>query len=173
MSARFNPIIQNGYVVKDLDKAMHHWSGKCGVGPFFVLEHIKFGDLYFRGQRTSIDMTAAIAYWGEMQIELIYQHDDAPSIYTDFSRSKGEGLQHVGVMTDSVEKHLAELAQSGIKPTQWGATATGIQFAYLDTDLHPGGMIELVESGAAINAFFSLAREASRNWNGRDPVRRL
>jgi hypothetical protein len=165
--------MQNGYVVRDLERAMHHWSGKCGVGPFFVLEHIEIGELWFRGQPARIDMSVGIAYWGDVQIELIYQHDDSPSIYTDFAKSKGEGLQHVGVMTGSVEKQLAELAEAGIKPTQWGSTATGIHFAYVDTDLHPGGMIELIESGPAINAFFGMAREASRNWNGRDPVRRL
>ena len=173
MSPRFNPIVQNGYVVKDLDKAMHHWSTVCGVGPFFVLEHIRFGELMFRGQPTQIDMSVGVAYWGEMQVELIYQHDDAPSIYSEFARAKGEGLQHVGVMTDSVEAQLQELAEAGIKPTQWGATGNGIQFAYVNTDLHPGGMIELIERGPAINAFFGMARTAAQNWNGRDPVRRL
>jgi hypothetical protein len=48
-----------------------------------------------------------------------------------------------------------------------------VQFAYVDTDMHPGGMIELVESGPMITTFFSMAREAARNWDGRDPVRRL
>jgi hypothetical protein len=173
MTPRFNPIIQNGYVVKDLEAALDHWTQKCGIGPFFLLEHINFAKLMFRGQPTKIDMTAAIAYWGDVQVELIYQHDDAPSIYTEFSRSKGEGLQHVGVMTDSVERHLAELAKVGIKPTQWGHTEAGVQFAYVDTDMHPGGMIELVESGPMIITFFNMAREAARNWDGRDPVRRL
>jgi hypothetical protein len=173
MTPRFNPIIQNGYVVKDLEAALDHWTRKCGIGPFFLLEHINFARLMFRGQPTKIDMTAAIAYWGEVQVELICQHDDAPSIYTEFSRSKGEGLQHVGVMTDSVERHLAELAKVGIKPTQWGHTEAGVQFAYVDTDFHPGGMIEIVESGPMITTFFNMAREAARNWDGRDPIRRL
>jgi hypothetical protein len=173
MKPRFNPIIQNGYVVRNLEAALDHWTRKCGIGPCFVLEHSNFAKLMFRGQPTKIDMTAAIAYWGDVQVELIYQHDDAPSIYTEFSRSKGEGLQHVGVMTDSVERHLAELAKVGIKPTQWGHTEAGVQFAYVDTDMHPGGMIELVESGPMITTFFNMAREAARNWDGRDPVRRL
>ena len=173
MKPRFNPIIQNGYVVRDLEASLHHWTHKCGVGPFFLLEHIIFAKLMFRGQPTKIDMTAAIAYWGDVQIELIFQHDDSPSIYTEFSRSKGEGLQHVGVMTDSVEGQLAELAKVGIQPTQWGHTGAGVHFAYVDTDFHPGGMIEIVESGPAITTFFNMAREAARGWNGRDPVRRL
>ena len=173
MPARFSPIVQNGYVVRDLERSMDHWTQKCGIGPFFLLEHINFAKLMFRGQPTKIDMTAAIAYWGDVQVELIYQHDKAPSIYTEFAAAKGEGLQHVGVMTDSVDEHLAQLAKHDVEPVQWGATATGIRFAYVNTDQHPGGMIELIERGPAIDAFFGMAREAARTWDGRDPVRRL
>ena len=52
------------------------------------------GDL-FRGKLTKIDMSAAIAYSGDLQIELIYQHDDAPSIYTELPRGGRSGLQHI------------------------------------------------------------------------------
>jgi hypothetical protein len=173
MNARFGPIIQNGYVVRDLERAMNHWTQVVGVGPFFVLEHIEFGELLLRGKPTRIDLTVGVAYWGAVQIELIQQQDDAPSIYTEFAAAKGEGLQHVGVMTDSVEAHLQELRAVGVKPVQWGATAAGVRFAYVDTDQHPGGMIELIERGRAIESFFGMAREAARDWNGRDPVRRL
>jgi hypothetical protein len=173
MSARFGPIVQNGYVVRDLERAMRHWTDVVGVGPFFVLEHIQFGDVFLRGRPMQIDLTVGVAYWGDVQVELIYQHDDSPSIYTEFAAAKGAGLQHVGVMTDSVEEHLATLAPLGVTPVQWGATANGIRFAYVDTDHHPGGMIELIERGPAIEAFFGMAREAARNWNGRDPIRRL
>ena len=173
MSPRFGPIVQNGYVVRDLERAMHHWTSTVGVGPFFVLEHIEFGEVLLRGQPMRIDLSVGVAYWGEVQVELIHQHDDAPSIYSEFAAAKGEGLQHVGVMTDSVEEHLARLALVGVKPVQWGATASGIRFAYVDTDQHPGGMIELIERGRAIESFFGMAREAARNWDGRDPVRRL
>jgi hypothetical protein len=173
MGARFGPIVQNGYVVRDLERAMRHWTDVVGVGPFFVLEHIQFGDVFLRGRPMQIDLTVGVAYWGDVQVELIYQHDDSPSIYTEFAAAKGAGLQHVGVMTDSVEEHLATLAPLGVTPVQWGATANGIRFAYVDTDHHPGGMIELIERGPAIEAFFGMAREAARNWNGRDPIRRL
>jgi hypothetical protein len=56
---------------------------------------------------------------------------------------------------------------------QWGATANGIRFAYLETDEIPGSMVELIESGPAINEFFALVRRAAQGWDGSDPVRRL
>ena len=169
----FGPIVQNAFVVRDLESSVAHWSAKVGVGPFYVLEHIAFGSVFFRGAPLSLDMSVAIAQWGEMQIELIVQHDSTPSIYTEFSARHGEGLQHLGVMTDSLDAHLERLRPLGVEPVQWGATAAGMRFAYLNSDRHPGGMIELIESGPAVEAFFSMIRKAAANWDGTRPLRRL
>jgi hypothetical protein len=169
----FGPIVQNAYVVRDLAVAAHHWSSKVGIGPFYAIEHIAFGAVYFRGAPLAIDMSVAIAQWGEIQIELIQQHDSAASIYTEFAARHGEGLQHVGVMTPSLDEHLAGLKSQGIAPVQWGATATGMRFAYVGTDAHPGGMIELIETGPAVEAFFAMVRKAAIGWDGTRPLRRL
>lgn len=173
MAVPFGPILQNGYVVRDLEKAVHHWAGTLGVGPFFLLEHIAFGDVYFHGKPLSIDLSVAVGYWHELQIELIVQHDDAPSIYTQFAKEHGEGLQHLGVMVDALDPEVERLKKLNVEPVQWGATATGIRFAYVSTDAHPGGMLELIEQGPAISAFFGMARDAARQWDGRNPLRRL
>ena len=167
------PIMQNGFVVADLEAAVHHWTTKLGVGPFFVLEHIPFGTLYLRGRPVSFDMSVAVAQWGEMQIELIVQHDETPSIYSEFRSRHGTGLQHVGVMTASLDAQLADLKLRGIEPVQWGSTTTGIRFAYVNTDEHAGGMLELIERGPAIEAFFGMVRQASVGWDGAKPLRRL
>ena len=171
--APFGPIVQNGYVVQDLERAVHHWANVVGVGPFFLLEHVAFARLQLRGRPAKLDMSVAVAYWGTIQVELIVQHDDAPSIYSEFAARHGSGLQHVGVMTDSVARDLERLRQQGIQPVQWGSTANGIEFAYVATDLHQGGMIELIESGPAINGFFEMARAAAQNWDGTQPLRRV
>jgi hypothetical protein len=173
MTALFGPIVQNAFVVNDLEAAVHHWSAKVGVGPFFVMEHIAFGSVYFRGAPLTLDMSVAIAQWGELQIELIVQHDSAPSIYAEFAALHGQGLQHLGVMTASLDAHLERLRALGIEPVQWGATAAGMRFAYLNTDGHPGGMIELIETGAAVEAFFAMIRKAAASWDGTRPLRRL
>jgi len=169
----FGPIVQNAYVVRDLQAAAHHWSSKVGVGPFYTLEHIAFGNVYFRGRPLTLDMSVAIAQWGEIQIELIQQHDSVASIYSEFGERHGEGLQHVGVMTENLDEHLARLHTLGIEPVQWGATANGMRFAYVGTDTHPGGMIELIETGAAVEAFFAMVRRAAADWDGSRPLRKL
>lgn len=170
------PVMQLGFVVPDLEAAVDHWAS-IGVGPFFLLEHIEFGRCHFRGKPLSIDMSVAVGQWGAVQVELIQQHCRTPSIYTTFDGSARGGLQHMGVMTDSVTDSLAQLAARGVEPVQAGETANGIRFAYVNTDerpgAHPGGMIELIERGPAIAGFFALVRKAAVDWDGRDPLRRL
>jgi catechol 2,3-dioxygenase-like lactoylglutathione lyase family enzyme len=169
----FGPVMQLGFVVPDLEAAIAHWRNRIGLGPFFVLSGVEFAELRYRGQPTEVQMAVALAQWGEVQVELIQQLNAAPSIYEDYPGRALGGLQHVGVMTDSLDAHLARLAPQGLQPVQWGATANGIRFAYLETDEIPGSMVELIESGPAINEFFALVRRAAQGWDGSDPVRRL
>jgi hypothetical protein len=169
----FGPVMQLGFVVPDLEAAIEHWRRRIGLGPFFVLSGVEFAELRYRGQPTEVQMAVALAQWGAVQVELIQQLNDSRSIYQDYPGRAAGGLQHVGVMTESLDAHLARLAPHGIEPVQWGATANGIRFAYLDTDAMPGSMVELIESGPAINEFFALVRSAAQGWDGSDPVRRL
>ena len=174
MEHNFGPVMQNGFVVPDLDTALEHWTQVMHVGPFFRFERIDFAQVWYRGQPASdIDLSVAIAYWGDMQIELIRQRNAVPSIYTEFEGRGLTGLQHMGVITESVERDLIRLATQGVTPIQHGSTATGMRFAYLSTDHHPGAMIELIESSPRMLAFFGTMRAAARDWDGSDPVRRV
>jgi len=173
MAANFGPVMQLGFVVPDLEHGMRHWLDKVGIGPFFVLEHVKFAQVVYKGKPSGIDMSVAIAQWGEVQVELIQQFNDAPSIYSEFTGREKGGLQHVGVMTNSVADDLVRLKTLGIEAVQQGHTGTGIRFAYLDTDDHPGAMIELIEAGPAITGFFQMVKDAAQGWDGSEPIRRM
>ena len=37
MSRIFGPVRQNGYVVRDIEKAMTHWVEVMGVGPWYYI----------------------------------------------------------------------------------------------------------------------------------------
>jgi len=170
----FGPVMQNGFVVRDFDRSLAHWTQVMHVGPFFLFERIDFAEVWYRGKPASdIELSVAIAYWGDLQIELIRQRNTAPSIYTEFEDRGLTGLQHMGVMTESVERELLRLDAQGIKPIQHGRTAGGMRFAYLSTDQHPGGMIELIESHPGTVSFFAKMRAAARDWEGEDPIRRV
>ncbi len=165
--------MQNAFVVPDLERAIEHWTQVMGVGPFYLFEHITFSEYFFRGRPVSpVDLTIAIAYWGDLQIELIRQLDDSPSIYTEFRAAHGSGMHHMGVMTQALDADLAELGRRGVQPVQQGSLG-GMRFAYIATDHHPGGMIELIEAGRGARALFERMREAAQSWDGRDPIRRV
>jgi len=172
MERIFGPVMQNAYVVTDLRAALDHWTRVMGVGPFYLFEHIEFEEVWFRGASLEdLRFSVAIGYWGDLQIELIQQHNSVPSIYTEFMAGGRTGLQHLGVVTGSLDRDLARLAPLGVVPVQHGRTSAGLRFAYVSTDFHPGGMIELIEAHAPTLAFFEKMRLEARDWDGRDPLR--
>ena len=164
------PIMQSSFVVPDWREAALHWAETLGVGPFFVFEHIAFAELRYRGEPTAIDMSVAIAYSGELQIELVEQHDDTRSIYPDFLSEHAPGLQHVGALTADLERALDDNALRA-KIVQDGITATGLRFAYVDTVLHNGSMLEIIEADAGTRDAFEYMKETARHWDGSDPLR--
>lgn len=169
---RFGPIVQMGYLVPDIERAIDHWTRMLGVGPFFLIEHTPFTELYYRGQPVTVDQSAALAQWDDMQIELVEQHNDVRCVNTDFAGRERGGLQHLGVMCGSVAAERERLAREGVETVQWGAVSE-IRFAFLDTGQHDGLMIELIEEGPAIREFFTMVREAARDWDGSEPLRRV
>ena len=167
---RLGPIIQNGYVVHDWREAARHWATRLNVGPFFALEHVQFDECRYRGAVAEIDISVAIAYTGAYQIELVQQHNDAPSIYTDFLRRNPPGLQHVGTLTDDLD---ATLDACGLRARilQDGITSAGQRFAYVDTVAHNGTMLELIETNAEMRRAFDFMQRSAEEWDGRDPIR--
>jgi hypothetical protein len=162
---------QNGYVVRDLDAALEHWTGTLGVGPFYKRPHINLEFYEFNGVRSFPDISVALSYWGDLQIELIQQHNDAPSIYLEFLQTKGPGLHHVlasdGRPLDDTIEHLARL---GRRPTSIGGNSGG-RFVYFDLGGHSGSVVELVDIGPETLAWFEQIRRSAATWDGSEPVR--
>ena len=171
MSRLFGPTIQQGYVVPDIDAAIHHWLAR-GVGPFFIEEHIRpQGE--FDGQEIQADLSAAFAYSGDQQIEVIQPFGDTPTIYREFlDRHPEGGLQHLASWTDSIPNTLEELERkrAGFRVRQ----RYGDMHAYLDSEDHPGVMIQLMARHELMTNLFDLIHEASRGWDGvTDPIRKI
>ena len=67
MSRIFGAIRQNGYVVTDIDAAMHHWTSKLGVGPFFYVERAPIEDFRYMGEPSECSCSIALANSGALQ----------------------------------------------------------------------------------------------------------
>jgi hypothetical protein len=161
---------QNAWVVDDLESAMHRWTATCGVGPFFVLEHVPMQDLTYRGRPATVDCTIALAQAGRTQIELIVQHCDQPSVYRDLVPRGSSAFHHIATFATDYDRELAEYAAQGL-----GITTTGkfgeMRFAYIDASAAIGCVIELLEESQPVRAHFADIAVAAAGWDGRDPVR--
>jgi hypothetical protein len=171
LAGSIGAIMQIAYVVDDLDQAIDHWTCKLGVGPFFVRRHVEYQDFSYRGAPSPADVSLAFAYSGETQIELVQQHNDAPSVFGDFVRAHGYGLQHIGVLSDDLYADVARLAKEKIRPVQRCLNANGVETLFFDTDRHPGAMLELIQASPELDAAFAFMKQAAAGWAGDDPVR--
>jgi 4-hydroxyphenylpyruvate dioxygenase-like putative hemolysin len=164
------PIVQIAYVVEDLDAAIAHWTHKLGVGPFYVIRHQEYETVTHRGSLTSPDVSLAFAHSGDLNVELIQQHNDASSVFDDFIKAYGYGLQHLGVFSEDIEADTGALAAAGIAELQRGLSKTGAETRFYDTEFHPGAMLELLKDGSRIREFFEILRRAAANWDGVTPT---
>src|SRR5256714_9739981 len=94
MSRLCGPMRQVGIVVRDIEKAMRHWVEVCGVGPWFYAEQLPVTQFRYKGRVYDIKMSVALANSGDVQLELIQQRCDSPSLYRDFLAAGHEGMQH-------------------------------------------------------------------------------
>jgi len=174
MSRIFGDIRQNGYVVRDIEAAMQHWTAVLGVGPFFYFEHVPVQQPTYRGAPSSFDMSIALTNSGPLQIELIQQRNDAPSMYRDFLRAGHEGLQHVAYWTEAFDADLARLAAAGFEVGQSGCIGgENGRFVYFTAEGHPGTVVELSEISGLKGQFFRHIADVARTWDGTDPIRRM
>ena len=170
MSRYFGAITQNGYVVRDIEAALAHWIS-LGVGPWFYMERAPIERFTFRGQPSDVHISIALANSGDLQLELIEQKNDAPSMYQEFLAAGREGLQHVAYWTDDFDADMATALALGWEVGQSGEVGADGRFAYFDTEAHPGTVIELSEKSGRKGRMFQRIREAAQGWDGSDPIR--
>jgi len=172
MSRIFGAIRQNGYVVRDIRAAMDHWINVLGVGPWFYIDRVRTDYFRHRGESSDVEMSIALANSGDLQIELIQQRNDAPSMYREFLDSGREGLQHVAYWTKDYPALYERALSLGYRIGHEGQIS-GEQgrFAYFDTGAHPGTVIEISDISGGKGRFFERVKEAAASWDGLEPIR--
>jgi hypothetical protein len=164
------PIRQVGYVVRDLDRAMADWLA-LGVGPWFVVREYTQRAIY-RGAQCQVTISVALANSAELQVELIFQHDDTPSIFTEFLDSGREGFHQLAWWVTDFDASMAAAEAAGW-PVVWsGAPDSQTRFAYVEPPAGgPAAIVEIMELTDATSG--SFIRDAARNWDGSDPIRTI
>jgi hypothetical protein len=159
-----------GYVVHDIEAAMDHWAKSLGVGPWFYNPHYEFDSFIYRGSRyDELDISVAMANSGEMQIELIQQRCETPSMYLDFLACGCEGLQHLAFWPTDYQSAYDNALDAGYAVGQEGQLPRGT-FVYFESAGHPGTVFEFNEITPMRQAIIDKIRIAAVDWDGVDHV---
>jgi len=172
MSRLFGSLRQMGYVVRDIQGAMKHWVDVCGVGPWFYAERLPLTGFRYRGTAyNDIHASVALANSGDVQLELIQQRNDVPSLYRDFLAAGHEGMQHWSSWPVNYDEIYQRALATGYTVGQEGDSPRG-RFVYFRNEGHPGTVIEMAHATPTRMRIFNAIRSAAVGWDGDDPVRR-
>ena len=145
-TVKLGPISHIGIAVEDCEKAAAWWERVFGVGPFSTDVYVLDASTRFRfkGEPAKARMKAAIAYSGDVFIELV-EVLEGESPHTEFLRRHGEGLQHVAFSVEDIHQAVADLAGEGLRlileyrfETTQGGRRFQVEEVYLDSADHAG-----------------------------------
>ena len=121
-------------------------------------------------ERLRAFVDAAYVQAGDVQVELVTQHDDTPSAFRDMFARDGQGLHHVAVMPDDYDALVAAYRDAGYPVATELRTAAGRGAAYVDTRPLLGHMLEIYRVSDSLLALYSQVAEAAAHWDGRQLV---
>jgi catechol 2,3-dioxygenase-like lactoylglutathione lyase family enzyme len=108
-----------GYWVDDLDAAMARWDTELGVGPFQVIEHVRFEEFVLtvgdvRCDTVVFDHAAAFAAWGPVVVELGLVHEIDDRLAAAYGVAPG-AISHVSWVVPDVAAESGRLARLGCR----------------------------------------------------------
>jgi len=174
VSRILGPIRQNGYVVRDIEAALDYWINALGVGPWFLVGEVELDWFRYRGVASEPKLSIALANSGDLQIELIQQRCDTPTLYREFLDAGHEGLQHVAFWSTDYQNLYDRMLADGYRLGHEGQIG-GEQgrFAYFDSGAHPGSVVEISDISGPKGELFAFIRKAAVDWDGQNPIHRL
>ena len=168
----FGSVVQYAYVVEDLDRAIADFVDRLRIGPWSLRERFQPSEGRYRGEPTTATFSLARAFSGHVMIELIQQHDDAPSVFHEGDGPRRYGFHHWAVMTRRFDEDVARYRALGYEEAFSDRLPSGSRIVYVDSTRDLPGMIELVEHTEAQERAYADIHRAAVDWDGRDPIRR-
>lgn len=162
-------IVQMAWVVDDLEAAAERLSRAMQIGPFLMIRHISLDDPHHRGRPQRTDFSLCLAQAGDVQVELVQQHDNTPSVYRDAfpdGPPGGMAFHHVAVIVPDVFAETARYNGLGF-PTASSGRFGAIDFTYVDTANAGGFMVEVLPDMPEMHAFFGQVRKSAEEWDGK------
>jgi catechol 2,3-dioxygenase-like lactoylglutathione lyase family enzyme len=170
MSLFKHEVVQYAYVVKDIEAACRRWTELIGAGPFYLSMHHQSENVTYRGKPSDMDVSYAFGYCGPAHIQLVQQHNDAPSVYRDMFPGGGEGMHHIAYLIEDWEAEKARYEAAGYPSLQELVSAARV--SYVDTRPAIGCFTELYEDNLQVRRRFAGWKASHEYWDGKtDPIR--
>jgi methylmalonyl-CoA/ethylmalonyl-CoA epimerase len=138
-----------GVVVKDISKAIAYFE-KLGIGPFSAPDGKKTFSIDFKGELhgkpAKWKTTISFAKMGETELELLEPTEGAQALKESLDKT-GEGLHHIGFLTDDLDAEIANFKQNGIGTWTLAREDDGGGFMYSDPSPVGGLAIEFRKIG--------------------------
>jgi catechol 2,3-dioxygenase-like lactoylglutathione lyase family enzyme len=156
--------VQVAYAVNDVHTAAEEWTGRFGVGPFVIREHIELESVRIEGRSGSFDHSSAYGQWGDVMLELVQQHTTQGGALHGGAPHVGatRGLHHMAFFVDDMAGVAANLTKAGI-PELLHAQVAGstTEFAFHDARETLGHLIEIYEPTERLRSFYEYVRSLS------------
>ena len=158
-----------GYVVADLESAIHAWISQLGAGPFFILRKPPL-TVTSNGQPGTFDHSSAFARWGGIFVELMQLDTIAPEAAQEAMSQQAPQLNHIAFASSEVDASIGALEKADF-PQFLRASIGEIDFSLHDARGLCGHNIEVHADSAGFQRFYQQIVDASVNWDGSDPIR--
>jgi hypothetical protein len=164
-------IVQNCYVVHDLEEGCARFHRLYGIGPFVGGTVMELTEHVYRGQPApSIRLRAAFAQAGDINIELVELVSRTPDPFRDMFPEGGAGFHHVAMFCDDFVAACEHFAGAGCPLVSEACLLPGIKVAFIDARKALGHMIELYPENEVIRGVFRRIRAAADNWDGKNLI---
>ena len=161
------PVVQNCYVVPNLEEACQQFNAVYGIGPFIGGGEAALEGHVYRGRDADpIRIKGVFVQSGDLNIELVEVLSDGPSAFTELFPGKTGGLHHVAVFCTDYEAQRDALVAAGYPVASEFTVSFGAQICYIDTRPLLGHFIELYPEHDIIRDMYARTREEAENWDG-------
>lgn len=165
-------LMQLGFVVQDRQQAIHNYAAMLGAGPWFLspepYPEPPFTE--YRGARVSLGARFAMAYVGDIMIELIEPLPGSETVFSDALATNGPGLHHFAFGARDFDAAITTLIRENRAPIFRSTTPRGARIAMSEPAAWSGALEEYIELTPESETFYARMRSAASNWNGRDLI---
>ncbi len=164
---RDNGIIQIAYSVADIHEGMRRYTDLLHIGPWFLVGPFVPPKGVYRGATTRAQFSLALAYTGQLMVELIEQHDKEPSVFQETLKARGgHGFHHWAIGARDFETAAAQYRSRGYAEAFSDTAPMGFRVIYFDTTRDLPGMLEVIEMNTAAEEGFHKMYQAAQEWDG-------